>query len=72
MRTTLDIADEVLDAARAIAREDGVSIGAAVSQLALRGLTGFGPIDITTGFPTFSVDGGAKPLTLETVNEHRD
>ncbi len=72
MRTTLDLDEAVLDAARSIAREEGVSLGRAVSQLALRGLTGVGPIDITTGFPTFTVEVGSRPITLESVNEHRD
>lgn len=72
MRTTLDIDDAVLAAARAIARDEGVSMGAAVSRLALRGLTGVGPIDVTLGFPTFSVEVDAVPITLERVNEYRD
>lgn len=72
MRTTLDLSDVVLDAARAIARDEGISIGTAVSQLALRGLSGVGAIDITTGFPTFTVEVGSHAITLESVNENRD
>lgn len=72
MRTTLEIDDAVLDAARAIAREDGVSLGHAVSRLALRGLRGVGPVDTTAGFPTFAIETDAAPLTLEIVNENRD
>ncbi|MEZ3159347.1 antitoxin [Microbacterium sp. BWT-B31] len=72
MRTTLDIDDEILAAARAIARADGVSIGAALSRLARQGLTGIGPIDIASGFPTFAVERTSPPITLDRVNEHRD
>ncbi|MBD3941899.1 hypothetical protein IF188_09355 [Microbacterium sp. NEAU-LLC] len=72
MRTTLDIDDEILAAARAISRADGISLGAAVSRLAHQGLTGMGTIDITTGFPTFAVEHPSPPITLDRVNEHRD
>ncbi len=72
MRTTLEIDDEVMAAARAIARADGVSIGAAVSRLARQGLEGMGAIDIAGGFPTFVVEYPAQPITLEQVNAHRD
>ncbi|CAN5566009.1 hypothetical protein BH23ACT6_BH23ACT6_19870 [soil metagenome] len=37
MRTTLDLDDRVLAAARSRARATGVTLGQAVSQLALRG-----------------------------------
>jgi hypothetical protein len=72
MRTTLDIDDGVLSAARAIARESGVSLGAAVSELAQRGLRTVGPVDVNFGFPTFSVEIDAPIITLDDVNEHRD
>lgn len=39
MRTTLDIDDTVLAAARSLARSRGVSLGTAISELARRGLT---------------------------------
>ena len=38
MRTTLDLDDRLLAAARARARRDGTSLGAAVSKLGLSGL----------------------------------
>lgn len=38
MRTTLELDDTVLAAARSLARTRGCSLGAAVSDLALRGL----------------------------------
>jgi len=55
-----------------MAREQHTSIGAAVSQLALRGLTSVGPIDTASGFPTFVVERETRKITLESVNEHRD
>lgn len=72
MRTTLEIDDDILAAARAISRADGISLGAAVSRLAHQGLMGMGAIDASVGFPTFAIDYPATPITLERVNEHRD
>jgi len=40
MRTTLDISDDVLAAARAHARRKKTSLGEAISELARAGLTG--------------------------------
>jgi hypothetical protein len=71
MRTTLDIDDSVVAAARALARSEGVSLGAAVSMLARRGLQ---PTHRPTddGFPTFDVAQVGELITLEMVNTHRD
>lgn len=72
MRTTLEIDDSVIVAAKAIARDEGVSLGNAISKLALRGLSA-GPSAVTTsGFPVFAAAPGAPPITLDVVNEHRD
>ena len=51
MRTTLDIDERVLAAARARAHARGTSVGKEVSELALKGLQG--PATVTTegGFP---------------------
>lgn len=74
MRTTLEIDDAVMSAARAIARDEGTSIGDVISRLARRGLAApsVGAIDATAGFPVFDIELDAKPITLDTVNEHRD
>lgn len=68
MRTTLDISDAVLDQARAVARDRGISLGAAVSLLAERGMRA--PVSRggdTTGLPAFDVPPDATPLTAEMV-----
>ena len=73
MRTTLDIDPVVLSAARARARADGVSLGRAVSDLALRGIrAGTGATAATqSGFPVMrGVPGHA--VTDELVAEFRD
>lgn len=71
MRTTLDIDDTVLAAARALARDAGVSVGTVVSQLARRGLAP-APRTPTDGFPVFTAPPDAAPLTLGIVNASRD
>lgn len=71
MRTTLDIDEGVLVAARALARDRGTSIGAALSSLARRGLAA-ASAPTASGFPVFAQDADAPPITLEVVNAHRD
>ncbi len=71
MRTTLELDDTVLSVARSIARDEGISLGAAVSKLAERGLRA-DPITSTGGFPVFTVSTNAAPITVEMVNDHRD
>ena len=66
MRTTLDLDEGVLSAARSIAAQTGVSLGAAVSELARRGLH---PRIVDDGFPTFDVASDAAPMTPELVRE---
>lgn len=75
MRTTLDIDDRVLAAARSKARHERVSIGRAVSDLALAGLSpSGGPEALATtrnGFPVF-VSPRGHVLTDDLVARHRD
>jgi hypothetical protein len=47
MRTTINLDDDILDAARNLARQDGISLGEAVSELARRGLRA--RVDTATG-----------------------
>jgi hypothetical protein len=71
MRTTLDIDDNLLAIARVRAREKGISIGAAVSEIMRRGL------DVPRtrskrGFPVFQLPPGAPIITEEIVARYRD
>ncbi len=68
MRTTLEIADDVLAAARTLAGERGVSIGEALSDIARRGLRD-NAISQAGFLPTFTVHDGAAPITPEMVRE---
>lgn len=59
MRTTLDIENDVLQAARALADARGVSVGAALSELARRGVAARTPLRSRNGFPVFEVSEGS-------------
>lgn len=73
MRTTLEIDDTVLAAARSLARARGISIGAAVSELARRGLSG-GAVTAQTDYSPFPVLRGDPDhlVTDELVARFRD
>lgn len=70
MRTTLQIDDDVLNAARSIARSEERSIGEVISTLARRGLApGLQEGTTAGGFPVFTVSENAAPITPEMVRQ---
>lgn len=69
MRTTLDLDDYVLAVARDLAKQTHVSLGAAVSELARRGLAPRQAMPDDTGLPAFEVAAGSPPLTPDLVRE---
>ena len=71
MRTTLDIDDDVLVAARELASSGRRSLGSVVSQLARRGLT---PARVEAGgdLPVIRVPAGTPPITPEMVRRALD
>ena len=73
MRTTLNIDDEILEVARSLADERNTSVGAALSDLARRGLQQW-PVahETRNGFPLFGVSRDSTPLTLDRVKRHED
>ena len=72
MRTTLDLDDRVLASARTLAQEKGISLGSAVSELALRGLRPLNATATTSPFPTFPDAPDADPVTPEMVRDAMD
>ena len=72
MRTTLAIDDDVLDAAKTIARQRQSTIGEVISELARPSLTR--PVAGTerNGVPLVDTGNGASIVTLEIVNALRD
>ncbi|GAC1557387.1 MAG: hypothetical protein NVS2B5_19470 [Beijerinckiaceae bacterium] len=72
MRTTLAISDDVLAAAKAIAREQGKTVGNVVSELARRALQKPAGQTSRNGIPLLTVQKPDALVTLETVNILRD
>lgn len=73
MRTTLSIDDDVLDAAKELARERGVSVGEVVSDLARKSLTlSSDSLEYRNGVPLLPVRPDGRVVTLEMVNKLRD
>jgi hypothetical protein len=74
MRTTLDIDDDVLQAAKEIAANHGRTMGKVISDLARKGLA---PpkqkVRVRNGVPLLPPrDPGSPPLTVELINKLRD
>jgi hypothetical protein len=72
MRTTLTLDDDVLRAARSLARARALSLGAAVSELARTGLLQRRTSAEPAAFPAFDVPADAPTITLEDVRALED
>ncbi|MCB1214319.1 MAG: antitoxin [Deltaproteobacteria bacterium] len=75
MRTTLTIDDDLLAAAKSLARESSTSLGEVVSKLMRRGLNTTSRMSkkrSSSGFPVFSVPKGAHLITLEDIRRAED
>ncbi|HUG83452.1 MAG TPA: hypothetical protein VMM13_02760 [Euzebya sp.] len=68
MRTTIDLDDDVMAATRTLAAEKGLSLGAALSELARRGLRGESAVS-DEDLPVFRVPADAAPITPEMVRQ---
>jgi len=71
MRTTLDIDDDVIAAARELAAGERRSLGAVISALARRGLTP-AQVEAEDGLPVIRVPAGTPPITPEMVRRALD
>lgn len=71
MRTTLDLDDDVVAAARELAAGERRSLGAVISELARRGLTP-ARIEADGELPVIRVPAGSAPITPETVRRALD
>lgn len=69
MRTTLQIDDDVLEAARALARMEAKSLGEVVSRLARKGLAPRPQEGTDRNFPVFAVSEDEPPITPEHVRQ---
>jgi hypothetical protein len=75
MRTTLTIDDDLLAAARSLARAKSQTLGGALSELARRGLAGTPRVRAArrgAGFPVFSIPRNAHPITIDDVRKGED
>lgn len=71
MRTTLEIDDDVVTAARELAALERRSLGAVISELARRGLTP-SAVESDGGLPVIRVPAGTPPITPEMVRRALD
>ena len=72
MRTTVDLEEDVLLAAKEIAKQQGNTVGQVLSNLARLALTRQTPVSTKHGLPIFPVRPDAGVVTLELVNRLRD
>ena len=72
MRTTLDLDLQALEAARQLAALRGQSLGAAVSELILKGLQSESKLAQRSGFPVFEASAAARPISSEDVKQAED
>ena len=72
MRTTLEIDDDVLAAAKAIATAQRKTTGAVVSELARNGLRWPAHLGARNGVPLLTIRNPGALVSLDTVNALRD
>jgi len=72
MRTTLDLEEDVLLAAKEIARQRGVTVGKVLSDLARQAMTRQVTGQTRHGLPLFPIQPDAGLVTPELVNQLRD
>jgi hypothetical protein len=71
MRTTLDLDDDIVAAAKELAVQQHQSLGQIISELARRGLTS-ARIESAGDTPVIRVPAGTPPITPEMVGRTRD
>ncbi len=71
MRTTLNIDDDIVAAARELAAAEHRPLGAVISQLARRGLTP-ARVEVAGGLPVIRVPPGTPAITPEMVRRALD
>jgi hypothetical protein len=72
MRTTLELDDDLVHAAKQLARQRGATMGQVVSQMIRQGLGPRNPPRVRNGVPLFVPKPGAPKPDLALVNRLRD
>ncbi len=72
MRTTLELDDDLVAAAKDLARREGATIGEVISRLARQSLAAKAPAKVRNGVRLFAPKAGARRPGMQVVNELRD
>ena len=72
MRTTLELDDDLILAAKNLARKQGATLGQVVSRLARQSLDASSPPKMRNGVPLFASKAGVSRSGLRIVNQLRD
>lgn len=72
MRTTLELDDELVTTAKQLARQQRVTLGQVISELARQSLAAKAPPKFRNGFRLLTPIPGAPRADLELVNRLRD
>ena len=72
MRTTLEIDDDLLTTAKHLARQQGVTLGQVISEMARQSLTARDPLNVRNGALLFLPRARASRPDLGIVNELRE
>jgi Arc/MetJ family transcription regulator len=72
MRTTLELDDDLVTAAKRLAKEKGETLGQVISELARQSLTATAPRRMRNGIEVFVSKPGAPRVDMEFVNRLRD
>jgi hypothetical protein len=72
MRTTLDLDEDVLQAAKELAQMHGRTAGQVLSDLARQALAPKRTLSVRNGVSVLPRRPGAKPVTMDMVNRLRD
>ena len=72
MRTTLELDDDLIAAAKQLAREQGVTLGRLISELARQSLAIRAPMKVRNGATLFVPKVGTAKPDLRIVNQLRD
>ena len=72
MRTTLNLPDDVYEAARSVATQRNLSLGDALAELVRNSLKVSYRIDLSKDFPCFATSPDAEPITMKRTLELED
>lgn len=72
MRTTLQLDEDIVAAARALAAQQGRTLGEVVSELARKGLAPAAAPTLRNGIRLMPVRADARPTSLAEINRLRD